>query len=98
RVPAALEVGRQPDAHHAVDQLLAEQVRRQTKDIRVVVPPTHLGGDAVVTGRGANVLDLVGGDAHADAGAADQDAAVHATFTHGGRDLKRQVGVVHAFG
>src|SRR5260370_33101124 len=69
RVPAALEVGRQPDAHHAVDQLLAEQVGRQTQDVGVVVPPAHLGGDAVVTRGGADVSHPVGGDGHSHGGA-----------------------------
>ena len=41
-------------------------------------------------------LDLVGGDAHADAGAADQDAALGPALAHGQADLKSEVGVVHA--
>src|SRR5262249_49007978 len=75
-VAAALEVGGQPDAHHAVDQPLAQQVRRQAQHVGVVVAAAHLRRDAVVARGGAHALDLVRGDAHADAGAADQDAAL----------------------
>ena len=36
----------------------------------------HLGGVAVAAQGGADALDLVGGDGDADAGAADEDAAL----------------------
>src|SRR5205085_5580808 len=49
-----------------------------------------------VTGGGAYTLDLVGGDAHADAGAAHQDAALDAALGHGLGHLKREIRVVHA--
>src|SRR5687767_4552351 len=65
-VPAALELRLQPDAHHAVDQLVAQKVGRQTEDIAVIVPTAHFGGDAVVAWRRADADHLVGGDAHAN--------------------------------
>src|SRR5262245_26570217 len=92
---AALELGGQPDLDHALDQLLAQQIAGQTEHVGVVVAATHLGGDAVVTGGRANAEYLVGRDAHADAGAADQDAALHAPLADGLGDLEGEVGVIN---
>src|SRR5262249_20698583 len=95
-VPAALEGGVQPDAHHALPQLLVEQVGRQPHSVGVVVRAASLGGDAVGAGGGADAVDLVRRDAHADAGAADQDAALHLPVTDRPRHLEGVVGVVDA--
>src|SRR5437773_1763560 len=54
RVAAALELGLQPDAYHALDLLLAEQIGGQAHHVGVDVTAAHLGGDGVVTGGGAD--------------------------------------------
>src|SRR5262245_29491994 len=75
-VAAAFEVGRQPDLHHAIDQLLSQKVCGHTEDVGIVVPAAHLGLDRVAAGYRANAGNLVGHDAHAEASPADEDAAI----------------------
>src|SRR5262245_44240401 len=77
-VPAALERRLQPDADHPFDQFLAQEVGGKAEDVRVVVPATEFGSDTVVARRRPRTADLVGRDAHADARAADQYAALDA--------------------
>src|SRR5262245_35785503 len=60
--------------------------------------PAHFGGDAVVARRRTHAFHLVGGDAHADAGAAYQDAAFHLTPADTRGYLIRIIGVVDALG
>src|SRR3954454_6284098 len=43
-----------------------------------------------------DAADLVGGDAHADAAAADEDAAIDASFTDGLGHLEREVRIIDA--
>src|SRR5947209_3359156 len=95
---SALEVGFQPDADHAVDQLFAEKVGGKAKDVGIVVAPAHFGSDAVVARRRAHALYFIGGDTHADAGAADQDAAVGFAGAHAIGDVVGEIGIVDAFG
>src|SRR5260370_29188128 len=57
----------------------------------------HFRGDTVVTGRGSNAVNFIGGDAHADAGAANQDTAIDALFSDGLGDLDGEIGIIHAF-
>src|SRR5438552_8023071 len=95
-MPAAFELGLQPDLDHAVEQFAAQQIRGQAQDVGVVVAAAHLRRDAVVARGGAHAGHLIGGDAHADAGAVDEDAAVHASFAHGLADGEGVVGVIDA--
>src|SRR5881409_822589 len=95
-VPPALEFGLQPNAHHAVDELFAEKVGGKTEDVGVVVPPAHLGRDAVVAGGGPNTGNLIRGYAHADTRAADEHAAIDAAFADRLSHLKGEVGVIDA--
>src|SRR5262245_34196739 len=46
---------------------------------------------------GADARHLVGGDAHTNSGAADENAAVHLMLTNGAGDTKREIGVIDAF-
>ena len=75
-VPPALEGRGQPQLDHAVDQAARPAVGRQAEHVGVVVAAAHFGGQIVVAGGRADAGKLVGGDAHAQAGAADQDAAL----------------------
>src|SRR5262249_4017042 len=88
--------GFQPDAHHAVDQLFAQQVGRETQDVGVVMTAAHLSGDAVVAGGRADAAYLVGRDAHADASPANEDAAVHAPRAYRRSHLKGEVWIIDA--
>ena len=98
RVAAAFELRLQPNLHHAVDQTVAEQIGRQAQHVGIVVQAAHLGGQIVVASSGADAGILVGRDAHADARAADENAAVDFAFRNGLGDLRREVGVVDALG
>ena len=53
-----------------------KQVAGEAEDVEVVVPAAELGGDFVDAGGRPHAGKLVGGDRHADAGAADENAAV----------------------
>src|SRR5206468_180002 len=61
-----------------------------------VMAAAHLRGDAIVSGGRAHAVDLVGGDAHADAGAADQDAAIDSPLAHCLGHLKGVIRVIDA--
>ena len=92
RVPAALEGRGKPQFDHPIDQPFAQEICRKTQDVRVVVAVAYLGGQIIVARRGAHAGELVGGDAHAQAGAADQDPAVHLAVAdflrHRGGDIR----------
>src|SRR5205807_1213186 len=92
-VATAVERGLQPDPHHLLHELLAQQVGRQAQDVGVVVTAAHLGGNGVVAGRGANAAHLVGGNAHADVRPANQDAALDRAVADGLADEKGEVRV-----
>src|SRR5262245_2887318 len=93
---AAVERRFQPDADHALDQLFAEEVGREAEDVGVVVTSAQLSRDAVVAGRGPGAPDLVRGDAHADARAANQDTPFHPTLADSLGHLEGKVRVVRA--
>src|SRR6516162_11509825 len=57
----------------------------------------HLGGEDVLAHSGADAADLVGRNAHADAGAADEQTAFHFAFADALGDFVREVGVIDAF-
>src|SRR5438105_2499361 len=65
RVTAAFKRRLQPDADHALDEFLAQQVGGQTQHVCVVVPPAHFRRDIIVTRRRPHAADLIGGNAHA---------------------------------
>ena len=57
------------------------------EDIGVVMRPRHLAQVRAGAERGAHVPELVGDDAHPDAGGADQDAALGLATRHGASHL-----------
>ena len=66
----------------------------EREDVGVVVLAREAGGLEVHHRRGADAGDLVGGERHADAGAADQDAAIEFAGRDRAPDLGRVVGIV----
>ena len=74
-VAAALERRVEPGADDPFDHVVAEQIGGQAQDIGVVVSAAHLCGNTVMARGRADAANLVGNDAHSDAGAAHQDAA-----------------------
>ena len=58
-MPAAFEIGFEPDLDHAIQQLAAQQVRGQAKYVGVVVSAAHLRGYAVVARSGGDPETLL---------------------------------------
>ena len=73
---AALKLSVEERVHDLEREARAEHARAHGEDVRIVVAAGHLGGVAGAAQGGAEALDLVGGDGDADAGAADEDAAL----------------------
>ena len=96
-VAAAFEFGFHPDADEPLGAAGAQEVAGEAEDVEVVVTAAELGRDFVDAGAGADAGELVGGDGHADAGAADQDAAVDFAAADFLGHQGREVGVVDAF-
>ena len=94
---AALKFGGQERVHDFEREAWAEHARTHGEDVRVVVAAGHLGGVAVAAQGGADALDLVRGDGDADAGAADEDAALALPGRDGARNGLAVDGVVAAF-
>ena len=80
------------------EQFLPEHLGRQAEDVEIVVTPTHFGCHQVVAGGRADAMDLVGGDRHADAGAAEEDPAVDRSFTDAVGDVGGNIGIVDGVG
>ena len=70
------EGGVQEGVDDLQSQSLAGDPCAQRQDVGVVVLAGGLGGEAVPAQGAADAGDLVGGNGHADAGAADEDAAL----------------------
>lgn len=73
---------------------LADDPGADAEDVHVVVLDPLVGGVVVVADAGADAGDLVGGDADADAAAADQNAAVGPTSNNDLANFAGEVGVV----
>src|SRR5262245_23293882 len=95
-VAAAVERCVQPDAHHLVHELFAQEIGGQADHVAVVVAAAHLGGDGIVAGGGADAAHLVRGNAHTDVRAADEYAALDLAAADGLADEKREIRVVRA--
>ena len=74
-VAAALEGSVEPDLHEPIHEPVAQHVAGKAKDVQIVVAAAEFRGDVVVARGGANAGNLVGGNAHPQPGAADQNAA-----------------------
>src|SRR5712691_12031486 len=97
-MPAPFELRFDPNLDHAVDELFAEQISRQAQDVGVVVPTAHFGGQIVVTQGGAHAVKPIGGNRHADARAADQNAAFDIVRDHRRGDFRGEFRVIDAVG
>ena len=91
-MPAVIGGG-EPGACDLGDLPGAEQPPAQTQDVRVVVPPGEPRAVHVADHRGPHAGQLVGGDAHADAGAADQNAEIRPALGHRGGHLRGIPGI-----
>lgn len=94
RVAAPFEFGLEPDLDHAVDQAFAQHVGRETQHIQIIVPPAHLGRQVVVARGSADAGELVRGDRHTDARAADQNPAFGFPLAHGASNVRGDIGVI----
>src|SRR5579864_5335991 len=63
-------------SYQVFSELHADHARAQHQDVHVVVLHTLMSGIGVVTDRGADALDFIGGHACADTAATDQHATV----------------------
>ncbi len=75
-------------------QALAHDPRPHGEDVGVVMLPRGFGGEAVPAEGAADAADLVGRDGDADAGAADEDAALAFARGNGLRDRLAVDGIV----
>ena len=91
---SALEAGIQEGIDNLLRLIGLRAVASEAKDIRVVVAARHLGGIFIPHQRGAGARHLVGGDAHADAGGADQKAQLVLALGHAARHGLGVVGVI----
>ena len=95
---AALILGVHPLVHDHLGHLHADDAGTEGDDVGVVVLLAQAGRIGLAAHAGTHALDLVGGQADAHAGAADQHTAVHFA---GGDHLAHLVaadGVVEALG
>ena len=72
----------------------ADDARAEDEDVHVVVFDALVGGVSVMAHAGADAGNFVGGDADADAGAADEDAALGVAVLDGEADFFGKVGIV----
>ena len=93
-MPVSLELGGKKcfkDGGQAGCPLL----RRQTADLSVIMTSRPRGGKGIVALGGPDSFNLVGGDAHPDAGAAKQDTTVEITLNDSLADLPGDIRVVN---
>jgi hypothetical protein len=86
----------QPKLDHALNEFFAQQIGRETQDVGIIMPPAHFGGNAVMARRSTDAGNLVGGDAHADPGAANEDASFGSARSHVLGYLESEVGIIDA--
>ena len=73
---AAVEGRAEPNLHEPIDQPIAQHVAGETEHVQIVVAAAQFGGDVVVARGGSNSRNLVGGNAHPQPGAADQNSPI----------------------
>ncbi len=95
-VAAAFECGVHPDFDQPLGAAGTEHVAREAENVEVVVAAAEFGGDFVCTGGGTHAGKFVGANCHADAGAANQDAAIGFAAANFFGDQGCEIGVVDA--
>ena len=97
-VAAALKLGVEPFVDNHLGELGAHDASAKGEHVGIVVHAGELGAEGLGAHDGANALDLIGGQADADAGTADQDTQVDVTVGNGLTHLVAGDGVVKALG
>lgn len=95
-VSSGLEGGNKKDADDLIGELVAELVSGEADDVGVVVSAAVFCGHAVVAGGCADAGEFIGGDAHTDTCAADEDTAVKFAIGDIASDLSGVVRIVDA--
>jgi len=94
-VPPALKLGGEESVEDAGRLVGLDLGAGETKHIGVIVPPGERRGCFIVNQGGAHAGNLVGGDAHADAGGAHQDAESALALRNAPAHLLGIIGVIH---
>ena len=97
-VSASGKRGAQPELHDLGGAAFIEDARTEGKDVEIVVLARHLGLVLTADIGGADAGDFVGADGHADAGAADEDAALGASGGDVFGHFHGKVGIIHRVG
>ena len=97
-VTTALKLGVEPLVDNHLGELGAHDAGAKGEHVGVVVHAGELGAEGLGAYDGANTFDLVGSQADADAGTADQDTQVDVTVGHGLTHLVAGDGVIEALG
>ena len=95
---AAFKLAAEEDLGDLFNESLTQEVGGHADDVGIVVAAAELRGDFIVDQGGASAFDFVSGDAHADAGAADEDAAVGLALRDQHSNIERAFGIVAAGG
>lgn len=93
-VAALAEGGGEEDLGDLTDGFFTEKVGAEAEHVTVIVFARPAGGDFVVNQGSSNVVNLVGGDGHADAAAVHQDGDVGAAVGYGAGRRGSKVRVV----
>ena len=97
-VAAAIEAGPDEDPETIPGDVLVDQSRPQADDVRVVVRAREPSRFRIVAYGGTDRTETIGDHAHADAGAADQDATVGLARRDGACDVLGVIGIVDGLG
>jgi hypothetical protein len=95
QVAAAGEVGGEPYLDDLPEHYFADEIAGDAQDVRVVVLAGDLGVEFVVAEGRADAAYFISGDAHSDAGSADEDRAVNLARRDSQRSGVGQVGIVN---
>ena len=91
----AFESGGEESSQASFRDFDAEHAGAERQDIRVIVPARELRRRHVMRKGATDMTIAIGGDAHADAGAADQHAALRATAAERLGDSIREIRIIH---
>ena len=75
-VASTVEAGVEPNFNQSLDQLLANQIRRETQHIDVVMATTDFSRHFVMAGGRTNSRHFIRGNRHPNAGPTDQNTSV----------------------
>ena len=93
---AALKRGVQEQIHQLAGKAGADNAAAHAQGVGIVVAAGVLAAEAVGAAAGADALDLVGGHADADTGAAEQQGFVALAADHSVTGRQCHIGVIHA--